>query len=704
MRHNIYGHCLFVVTSLLRDASGIQFLEFSSQNETAIKAGQNYAILNEGSSNLNATAFTICSSIKVSFFRGYQAFYTMRQNGTDNLWFSLTIHNQYLSGYVVTFNYFGSDVFSAAKLHLRPHGWSHACTSVDSSGHVLVVINGVLTHNTTVGNPENMKHGFKGNLMLGAAWFYYTKLEPYQSEASVTNVNIFSDQLSLTKMKQITSTGQCTQGNLLSWSEATWTMVGKVETKEMPGFCQENKNNVFFNFPYSFTQASDCLKLCPRLGKGGRVPTIQNLNDSKSLVNEYRMMLTKKESNVTAYIVGPFTLDKSNGFVDFYVKHEMPIGMWSPGQPNGHGKQKSTMFDVNNYEGRIWDVYDNEHIDFRCQCQIPRKPILRLRGLCEGSYIDNVFTILYHDGSIVFGGWINSKISLLKSLELPTWFLSLNLKQTTASIKAEGSSYTLGKHQWTIANDSVRCNNGDTYTRDLKMTSCSDEEFTCSNGDCVTMDQRCAQLPDCEDKSDERGCKILVLEEGYNKEVPPISSSRSTDKSVVPAEVYVSMRLFKVVDIEEEDHSIKLQFEITLNWKDSRLTYHTLKEKTSFNALRVKDFSQLWLPLLIYANTDQKETTRLGEHGNGEWSTSVLVVREGNFTRSGLEEVDEIEIFRGDENTLSMQQTYTHQFQCVYQLMHYPFDKQVGTNSQTKYSQVCSIDMVVRTIDQKTVP
>ena len=36
------------------------------------------------------------------------------------------------------------------------------------------------------------------------------------------------------------------------------------------------------------------------------------------------------------------------------------------------------------------------------------------------------------------------------------------------------------------------------------------------------------------------------------------------------------------------------------------------------------------------------------------------------------------EIYKGDENTLSMQQTYTHEFQCVYQLKSYPFDTQVG--------------------------
>ena len=83
----------------------------------------------------------------------------------------------------------------------------------------------------------------------------------------------------------------------------------------------------------------------------------------------------------------------------------------------------------------------------------------------------------------------------------------------------------------------------------------------------------------------------------------------------------------------------------------------------------------LWLPLVIYDNTDQKESTRLG--WINEWVTSVSVIKEGDFTRSRLDEVDEAEIFEGSENTLTMTQTYTHEFQCKYKLQRYPFDSQV---------------------------
>ena len=83
----------------------------------------------------------------------------------------------------------------------------------------------------------------------------------------------------------------------------------------------------------------------------------------------------------------------------------------------------------------------------------------------------------------------------------------------------------------------------------------------------------------------------------------------------------------------------------------------------------------LWLPLVVYWNTDQEETTRLGE--NWEWTTDIFVQREGEAERNSIEDIDEAEIFMGSENSLRMEQTYTHAFQCVFQLTKYPFDTQV---------------------------
>ena len=149
---------------------------------------------------------------------------------------------------------------------------------------------------------------------------------------------------------------------------------------------------------------------------------------------------------------------------------------------------------------------------------------------------------------------------------------------------------------------------------------------------------------------------------------------------MAPVLVKLSLKLLKVVAIKEGDNSIELQFQITLEWKENRASFQNLKTNLFLNALSFEDIRMLWLPLVIYTNTDQQETTRLGV--DWEWTTDVWVKREGNFVRSGLDVLDETEIFKGEENSLIMMQSYTHEFQCVYQLERYPFDTQV--NKQTK--------------------
>ena len=241
----------------------------------------------------------------------------------------------------------------------------------------------------------------------------------------------------------------------------------------------------------------------------------------------------------------------------------------------------------------------------------------------------------------------------------------------TGVAKASQASYVLGKFNWTIEGDNP-CSFSSSM--ELKLTGCEAGSFTCDNGQCVKMDKRCNQLAECPDKSDEKGCDLVVLEESYNKNIPPISSS--TEGKVLKVNVSVSIDLLSIVRINQESHSIEFQFRIWLEWKENRVTYHNLKEMKSLNILMQDDVQRIWLPEVVYENTDQKKSTRLGE--TWEWSTSVLVKKEGNFSRSDLSSVDETEIFKGGENSLIMEQTYTHEFQCVYNLRYYPFDTQVS--------------------------
>ena len=297
---------------------------------------------------------------------------------------------------------------------------------------------------------------------------------------------------------------------------------------------------------------------------------------------------------------------------------------------------------------------------------------LKLLGLCPSSAMD----IFYKP----MNNWADFRKLELQGLERSSitydagkrmWILNVTASNVDATSKASPASFTLGKHNWTIAGDK-NCNTGAEYVTELKMSGCQDGEFTCNDGQCVSVDERCNQMPNCRDESDEKNCQILVLKQGYNKNVPPINSDNPA------VDVSVSIDLLALVDIGEPDYSIEIQFEIMLKWREMRASYNHLKEADVLNALTEEDMKKLWLPEAIYENTDDKESTRLGEFGAGEWKTNVVVRREQKIgTPSGPEVVDETELFLGSNNSMVMNQSYTHTFQCLYDLSYYPFDTQV---------------------------
>ena len=78
--------------------------------------------------------------------------------------------------------------------------------------------------------------------------------------------------------------------------------------------------------------------------------------------------------------------------------------------------------------------------------------------------------------------------------------------------------------------------------------------------------------------------------------------------------VKVSLTSQKVIAIEEVDYSISFKFKITLRWYENRVTYQNLKIDATNNLLTQEEMNLIWLPRVIYWNTDQEETTRLGEN------------------------------------------------------------------------------------------
>ena len=403
------------------------------------------------------------------------------------------------------------------------------------------------------------------------------------------------------------------------------------------------------------------------------VETPEQYEKFRSRARELNSLLNYDGKNpIPAWL--PISRLKNGTWLDIYTSNTIS-SEWNEGFPVNESKKDCGIGSLGliNFECQ----YTGGMGGFYCTCDFADHPFLTLRGLCKSSNLDQTYLPQNSplDGETTYYG--NRKSIARFKKEDFQWKIDTFVYNTTAVSKEIAGRFMLGKQNWTIEGDSKKCYEGKPYNVKLKLTGCKLGEFTCDDGQCIEMEKRCDQVtgkkPNCRDESDENGCQLIKFKENYKRNIPPVDSA--TDGSVIPANVSISITLLKVVEIEETEHSIHLQFEITLMWKENRVTYQNLKTKTSLNALTKQDISKLWLPLVIYSNTDQKESTRLGMEW--EWLTRVSVVKEGNLSRSGVDEVDEAEIFEGADNNLIMTQTYTREFRCQYKLEKYPFDTQV---------------------------
>ena len=567
---------------------------------------------------------------------------------------------------------------------LFPNQWTRSCMAVNTtSGFIHWMVDGTLVlngHFIEVKNSKSRPKDLSRRLILGAQSYggHWTA-----SAQKVTNLEIFSSLLPVEKMKIMTRGGSCVEeGDYLAWADMEWILHGRasIETTEKEQTCDEKPLVDLFYTPFPGGMDS-CMQHCQNFGT--RAPSVATLEEWSKLQAFLKKKIFEKGLN-TLQIWLPIEDREIEGvWKDFYTEKEVEQNYtfpWLGSKPDG-GKAENC---ARLYDENHWADRECGYPDFACMCSHKSNTHLKLRGLCPGSAID-VFYKPVNKGTDIremkLQGLTHTSIEYAKEEKM--WILDVIASNATGKSSASFVSFTLGKHNWTIRGDKD-CSARDTYITELKMSGCEENQLTCNDGQCVGMDQRCNQLPDCRDKSDEKNCYILVLEDGYNKNVPPIPINAQEKVNIS-----VSINLLKLVNIDEDDYSIEIQFKITLLWKENRAAYHNLKVNDNLNALTQNDIETLWLPNVIYENTDQKETTRLGEPGNGEWKTKVVVRREGNSSAGGLEMVDETDIFSGSENTLIMSQTYTHRFQCSYELSHYPFDSQVQPEHFISFLYIC---------------
>ena len=82
------------------------------------------------------------------------------------------------------------------------------------------------------------------------------------------------------------------------------------------------------------------------------------------------------------------------------------------------------------------------------------------------------------------------------------------------------------------------------------------------------------------------------------------------------------------------------------------------------------DQYKIWIPPAFFENTKDSDEI-VNDH-----RSSAYVTRNGSFELVDMDMVYNTEIFRGDENFITLSRSYRQEFICIYQIAWYPFDTQ----------------------------
>ncbi|XP_045611201.2 LOW QUALITY PROTEIN: uncharacterized protein [Procambarus clarkii] len=290
-------------------------------------------------------------------------------------------------------------------------------------------------------------------------------------------------------------------------------------------------------------------------------------------------------------------------------------------------------------------------------CSFTRVTALRLRGLCDDTVLDRLYTIngMLNDKPL-FDGTGHTQIYW----DNTTWVLRDQMHhQVSGTMEMMNRmQYPLGLHKWNITGDLCP-----TPYQDLLLTACRADQYTCNDGTCITKMQRCDLEVNCPDQSDERLCNAVVVPGDYIKEVPPAR------KGTEPARIHMKLTILSLQPIDTANMKLTLDLSIELMWRDPRLKMESLNLAETLNV--IYDEENIWRPELLFQDVTWTEAeTRL------QWETFVVVMESG-AEPDDITRVREDEVYPGELNSLKLTQTYWVKVSCLMKLEHYPFDSQL---------------------------
>ena len=464
--------------------------------------------------------------------------------------------------------------------------------------------------------------------------------EGYPVHGAVTDVNVFSRILS---EEEVGDWARCggQPGDILDWRTAQLNIT-KLETKEgneRVGCYQEEPTNfVSFKPPRDY---KEILQFCENIGAVIAVA-------SNTTVFDEMFQANKEVCPSKPFYLGYTDRRKEGTFIDSVSGAPLGWENWRPGEPNNWGGDENCMATHPLGLG-FNDISCNVNYCPLCQLKF-RKQKFQLRGVCnEMSAMDRFYVLTRREE---FLGVSASRIIL--NQQMSRWeIVDFNNKILAFS---SDDQFPLGVREWQFLH--LNCSDpgteGTHRTLNLHRDLPEPGNFCCDFGTCIDSELVCNNLHDCEDKSDEENCSLVMLPPHYKKYRPPVSAT---------------FTLIDIIDINEEEFAIDICFSLLLKWFDENLKFSFLKRITAKNSLSPDISDKIWLPKIDFKKVNKKIDSS---------DTQISISRNGEPALSGENDLlHPREVYEGRENPLNLNIEERFKFSCSFDnIKNFPFGQQ----------------------------
>ena len=133
--------------------------------------------------------------------------------------------------------------------------------------------------------------------------------------------------------------------------------------------------------------------------------------------------------------------------------------------------------------------------DLNFICDFPQRPLLRLRGACNASFLDVLYYPLFvpdaadrkNGGELLWAGTSNTYIRYNQTAL--SWVARAAGSPGWAECRVGLDRLVLGRQTWAVHDE--QCYADSLASVQLSLTRCTDHEFNCDDGSCIQLDRRC---------------------------------------------------------------------------------------------------------------------------------------------------------------------------------------------------------------------